>query len=331
MKICLKKRSYFTFRGKPSYELDLLGKTAYDLMKERLGAEEDDGKGERIVLFPAYPFLTIEELMSYVEGREGSYSFPGGYILRGAPMTASPRMQPLAPGLFTLTDYSNALAYAVRESAKLHMREGALVETGAIVSFTVKLGRGTAVRRGAYVLGNSVVGENAEIGAGSCLKDSTVGEGSTVLSSVLTGASVGKNCEVGPWAYLRPGTAVGDGCRIGDFVELKNAQVGGECKIAHLAYVGDAALGKRVNVGCGAVFVNYDGRTKSRTTVGDGCFIGSNCNLIAPISLGDGAFVAAGTTLTRSLEEEDFCVGRCRETIKTHRGREYYDPFEGER
>lgn len=331
MKIYLRKRSYFTFRGVESYALDLLGETPYSLMKKRLDAEDlpDLLAGDYVLLDPVYPFLTRETLFSFLEGREGSYYFTGGEVHRhGFPVSRSPRIRTdeLGQGLFSLGDYPAVLAAATSLSEKIHADCGALVEKGAEISFCSELSEGAIVQRGARLVGACRVGKNAEIGAGSRLVESSVGAGSSLSHSVLDHAEVGEGCTVGPFAYLRAGTKVGNRCRIGDFVELKNAVIGAECKIAHLAYVGDADLGERGNVGCGAVFVNYNGKTKSRVRVGKGCFIGSNCNLIAPLTLGDGAFVAAGTTLTRDLSEEDFCIGRCRETVKPHRGRRYYDP-----
>lgn len=329
MKICLEKKSAFTFRGVKSYELDLNGITVYEMMRERLGAEEDDGRGDRIVLAPVYPFLTREELLTFADEREGSYFFTGGAVIRdGAEPSGAfrSRTSALGQGLFEIRDYAAVLMRAERESAALHMSHGALVEEGAVVSFTSLLSEGAVIGRGARVLGRCVIGANAEIGGGSELIDSMVGENTVVRASVLERARVGANCTVGPNAFLRQGTQVGDECRIGDFVELKNARVGNGTKIAHLAYVGDAVLGRKVNVGCGAVFVNYNGKEKAETVVGDKCFIGSNCNLIAPLTIRDGAFLAAGTTLTQNLSENDFCIGRSRETVKPHRGKQYYDP-----
>ncbi len=145
------------------------------------------------------------------------------------------------------------------------------------------------------------------------LSGAYVGENTVVYSSTIISSKVGKNCTVGPYAYLRGGAEVGDDCRIGDFVEIKCSTLGNGTKAAHLAYIGDAEVGERVNIGCGTVFANYDGVKKHKTVVGNGCFIGCNSNIIAPVSIKDGAYVAAGTTLTRDLAEGDFCIGRARE------------------
>ncbi len=328
MKIFLTEKSYFTFRGEGSSHFRILGIEVYRLMQERLNAERGEFTGEGVLLDPVYPFLTRERLFSYLDGREGSYRFPGGAVLRaGCPMSQTPRpaADELGLPLFTLNNVPAVLAQAAKESAELHMKQGALVEEGAIVDYTAVLREGAAVRSGSRVHGACVVGENAEI-VGSDVEDSVIGAGTTVRYSTLSGAKVGKNCTVGPYAYLRAGSDVGDGCRVGDFVEIKNAKIGKGTKVSHLAYVGDADVGGRVNIGCGAVFVNYDGKKKSRTKVGDGCFIGSNCNLVAPLEIGDGAFVAAGSTLTKDLRADDFCIARAREVIKPNRGKKYYDP-----
>ncbi len=284
---------------------------------------------ERVVLYPVYPFLTREQLFSYLDEREGSYCFPGGYVIRGrCPLSESPRKSAssLGRGLFSLADFSSMLARAAQESAAYHTKKGALIEEGAEVSFRAEVNEGAIVRKGAKIVGKCVIGKNAEIGAGSEIVESEIGADTVVKNSVVLNAKVGERCTVGPNAYLRPGSEIQDGCRIGDFVEIKNSKIGRGTKISHLAYVGDAELGSQVNVGCGVVFVNYDGKKKNKTVVGDKCFIGSNCNLIAPLTIGDGAFLAAGTTLTQNLAENDFCIGRCRESVKPDRAGQYYSP-----
>ncbi len=183
----------------------------------------------------------------------------------------------------------------------------------------------TTIEKGAIIFPN-----NHLLGAcklGKCtlmpfnvLEDATVGEGTVVRASQLVGAVVGKDCSVGPFAFLRPKTRVEDGCRIGDFVELKSSRIGAGSKVAHLTYIGDATVGKKCNFGCGAVVANYDGVNKSHTSVGDGCFIGCNSNLVAPLSLGDGCFVAAGTTVTRNVEGGKLVIGRVRQEERNWNG-----------
>ena len=163
------------------------------------------------------------------------------------------------------------------------------------------------IAKGHWRAGNRVVG--------------VIGARTEVTASVLTGAKVGEDCTVGPFAYLRKGADIADGCRIGDFVEVKNARVGEGTKVAHLTYVGDCEIGKGCNIGCGVVFVNYDGKRKNRTVVGDRCFIGSNCNIIAPVSIKDGCYIAAGTTVTDDVGKDDLVIGRVRQVVKPGRAR----------
>ncbi len=335
MKVYLLKKSFFSFRGTVSYEVDILDKTAIELMSESLHAivaecgELPEEEGERVLLYPVYPFLTAEALRAFCAKREGSFAFEGGFVLRGksselSSLPVSSADSSFGETLFTLEDYARVLRRAASERVKYHLSRGVLAEEGAEIGYHVVIGKGAKICRGARISGASEIGENAEIGDGCEICDSAVGEWTKVRASTLLEARVGKNCTVGPNAYLRPFSEIGDDCRIGDFVEIKNANIGNGSKISHLAYVGDADVGKNVNVGCGVVFVNYSGRKKSRTTIGDGCFVGSNCNLIAPVRMEQGSYLAAGTTLTKNLTEGDFCVGRCRETIKPNRAQEYF-------
>ncbi|MGV2788218.1 bifunctional UDP-N-acetylglucosamine diphosphorylase/glucosamine-1-phosphate N-acetyltransferase GlmU, partial [Clostridium perfringens] len=134
-----------------------------------------------------------------------------------------------------------------------------------------------------------------------------------VKHSVLSSAEVGTRTSVGPFAYLRPGAKLGDDVKLGDFVEVKNATIDNGSKVSHLSYVGDAKVGKNVNIGCGAITVNYDGYNKSITEIEDDAFIGSNVNLIAPVKVGKGAFVVAGSTITHSVSDNDLAIARQRQ------------------
>lgn len=328
MKICLKKKSYFTFRGQLSFDLDILGKTVYELMSENLIVKPDETEDDGVVVLleTVYPFVSREELISFLEEREGSYYFKGGCVIRkNCPLSKNPKLQTvsLGQGIFSLSDYAEALAYAKRERIFQLRERNVFIENGAEISYIATVREGAIIKKDVRIIGNCYIGKDVVIEGNSQLRESVIGDGTTIFDSVLDHAKVGKNCTVGPFAYLRPKSVIGDECRIGDFVEIKNSRVGNESKTAHHAYVGDAEIGDRVNVGCGVVFANYNGREKSRTKVGNDVFIGSNCNLIAPIEINDGAYLAAGTTVTCDLEKEDFCIGRCRETIKPLRAKKY--------
>ncbi|MDE6869584.1 MAG: hypothetical protein K2J75_02550, partial [Clostridia bacterium] len=167
-----------------------------------------------------------------------------------------------------------------------------------------------------HIIGNTVIGKGCKIMPNCILTDSVIGAGCSVTASVMEEAKVGDTTTVGPYAYLRKGASVGSHCRIGDFVEIKNSTVGDYTKASHLAYIGDATVGARCNIGCGVIFVNYDGKTKHKTTVEDDCFIGSNCNIIAPVTLREGSYIAAGTTVTEETPSDSFVIGRSRQIVK---------------
>ena len=177
------------------------------------------------------------------------------------------------------------------------------------------------------ILCDCEVGNNAKVFC-SQIYESQIGDNTSVVNSQIENSSVGTNCEIGPFSHIRPGSKIGTSCRIGNFVEIKKSEIGAGCKISHLSYVGDATLGENVNVGCGVIFANYDGEKKHHTNVGDNVFIGSNCNLIAPLSIGCGVFIAAGSTVTKDLRDDTFCIARERETIKEGYKNLYAQKFE---
>ncbi|MDK7355051.1 bifunctional UDP-N-acetylglucosamine diphosphorylase/glucosamine-1-phosphate N-acetyltransferase GlmU [Peptoniphilus harei] len=168
------------------------------------------------------------------------------------------------------------------------------IEYGATIERDVMIYPGTRIDR------KSVIKEGAEIYS-STIKNSTIGEDVIIRSSEIEDSSIGRGTTVGPYAHLRPNSHVGENCKIGNFVEVKNSNVGDGSKMSHLAYIGDADVGSGVNIGCGVVFVNYDGRDKFRAKVGDNAFIGSNANLVAPIEVEDNGYVAAGSTITKKV------------------------------
>lgn len=167
-----------------------------------------------------------------------------------------------------------------------------------------------------HIRGNTKIGKNTVIRENTTIENSIIGENSTIQSSTITESKIGNHTTVGPYAYLRPKSDVGNNCKIGDFVELKNARFGDGSKASHLSYIGDAIVGKNVNIGCGVVFVNYDGKNKFVSEVGDNSFIGSNSNLVAPVKLGEHSFVAAGSTITDDVPAEGLAIARGRQVIK---------------
>ena len=177
----------------------------------------------------------------------------------------------------------------------------------------VRIGEGTVIGPCVRLEGSTVIGKNCKIEQNSRIANSTIGDDVSIDNSVILDSSVGSNTSVGPFAYIRPGSTIGEACKVGDFVEVKNASMGNGSKSAHLTYIGDADIGENVNLGCGVVFVNYDGKNKHRSTVGDGCFIGCNVNLVSPVDVGDGAYIAAGSTVTKDIPKDALSVGRARQ------------------
>lgn len=173
-----------------------------------------------------------------------------------------------------------------------------------------EIGAGTVIYPCVVLEGKVSIGENCVIGQNSRIVDSTIGDGTRVDSSVVLESTIGKDTKVGPFAYLRPNSHVGDQCKVGDFVEVKNSTMGDGSKASHLTYIGDSDVGKNVNLGCGVVFVNFDGSKKYRSVVEDDAFIGCNCNLVSPVHVGEKAYVAAGTTITRDVPAGALHVGR---------------------
>ncbi|QWU18142.1 bifunctional UDP-N-acetylglucosamine diphosphorylase/glucosamine-1-phosphate N-acetyltransferase GlmU [Paenibacillus sophorae] len=202
--------------------------------------------------------------------------------------------------------------------ARRHMLGGVTIidPASTYIGAEVTIGADTVIYPGTLLKGNTVIGENCVIGPSSEIENSRIMDGAQVKHSVLNDAEVGARTSVGPFAYLRPGSVLGEDVKIGDFVEIKKATIGDGSKVSHLSYVGDASVGKNVNVGCGAITVNYDGFNKSITEIGDDAFIGSNVNLIAPVTVGKGAYVVAGSTITRSVSEGDLAIARQRQENK---------------
>jgi bifunctional UDP-N-acetylglucosamine pyrophosphorylase/glucosamine-1-phosphate N-acetyltransferase len=180
----------------------------------------------------------------------------------------------------------------------------------------VEIGADTTIYPGTILRGRTVIGEDCIIGPNADITDSRIGDGVSIRYAVLQEASVDSRTTVGPYAYLRPGSEVGSDARIGDFVELKNAKIGNGSKVPHLSYVGDAEVGEHVNIGCGAITANYDGVNKSRTIIKDHAFIGSNSNLIAPVTIGEGAYVVAGSTINQDVPDDAMAIARERQTNK---------------
>lgn len=179
----------------------------------------------------------------------------------------------------------------------------------------VKFGMDCTVYPGTIIEGGCSFGDNCII-SGSKITDSCIGSSTRILNSVVIKSKIGDNCEIGPFAYLRPNSKIGSNVKIGDFVEIKNSSVGDLTKISHLSYIGDADVGRKVNMGCGSIVVNYDGTSKHRSVIEDEVFVGCNVNLVSPVRVNQKSFIAAGSTITDDVPSHSLAIARCRQVNK---------------
>lgn len=199
-----------------------------------------------------------------------------------------------------------------------HMTEGVTMinPSATYIEAGVKIGADTIIGANVELKGSTVIGENCEIGQGSRLENAVIGNGVSVMSSVILDSEIGDNTNVGPFAYVRPNCKVGSNVKVGDFVEIKNSSIDDDTKISHLTYIGDSDVGKNVNFGCGTVTCNYDGTNKYRSEIGDNVFVGCNTNLVSPVKVGDRSYIAAGSTITEDIPEGSLSIARSRQTVK---------------
>ncbi len=199
-----------------------------------------------------------------------------------------------------------------------HMKNGVTIRIPETVMIeeNVEIDIDTEIQQNVILKSGTKIGKGCFIGMGTTIENTVIGDNVSVLSSNITNSSIGNNTTVGPFAYIRPNCNVGENARIGDFVELKNCNVGNETKVSHLTYVGDADVGEKCNFGCGTVTVNYDGKKKYRTVIGNNVFVGCNSNLVAPVKLGDGSYTAAGSTITDEVPEDTLAIARARQINK---------------
>ena len=184
------------------------------------------------------------------------------------------------------------------------------------VDVGVSVGMDTVLHPQTFLEGATQIGEGCVIGPCARLVDTTVGDRSTIISSQIVECTIGRGVRIGPFANLRPGCRIADGAKIGDFVELKNSVIGERVSAAHLSYLGDADVGAGTNIGAGTITCNYDGTAKHRTVIGEGAFVGSHATLIAPVKVGDGAYVAAASPVDEDVPADALVIARCRQTVK---------------
>ncbi|MCY4056298.1 MAG: bifunctional UDP-N-acetylglucosamine diphosphorylase/glucosamine-1-phosphate N-acetyltransferase GlmU [Cyanobacteria bacterium MAG CAR4_bin_6] len=179
-----------------------------------------------------------------------------------------------------------------------------------------RFGRDVVVAPQTHFRGSNSIGDDCRIGPGALIEDSHLEAEVEVMFSVVRQARLARGCTVGPFAHLRPGAVLGEHCKVGNFVEVKNSRLGADVKAGHLSYLGDARLGRGVNVGAGTITANFDGTSKHPTTIGEGSSIGANAVLVAPVTLGRDVTVAAGSTITKDVADDGLAVARCRQVEK---------------
>lgn len=199
---------------------------------------------------------------------------------------------------------------------RMHMENGVTIidPSQTYIEDSVKIGCDTIIYPGCVLEGETVIDEDCQIGPYAKLSNMIIGSGTKVQFSTAIDSQVGENTTVGPYAYIRPDCKIGNNIKVGDFVEVKNSVIGDGTKISHLTYIGDSDVGQNINFGCGTVTVNYDGKKKFRTVIEDDVFIGCNANLVAPVTLKKGSYVAAGSTITKDVPEKALAVARNRQT-----------------
>ena len=201
---------------------------------------------------------------------------------------------------------------------KSHMLAGVTIidANNTYIDKTVKIARDVTIYPGCILEGSTIIDEDCIIGPNTTIINSILDKNVTAKNSIILDNKIGEATTIGPFAYLRPGNVLGKNVKIGDFVEMKNSNFGDNSKASHLTYVGDADVGENVNLGCGVVFVNYDGKNKNRSIVEDNCFVGCNVNVVAPVTVKRGSYIAAGTTLTKDVPEDSLSIGRARQENK---------------
>ncbi len=200
----------------------------------------------------------------------------------------------------------------------LHLRNGVniLFPETVYISPEVKIGRDTTIYHGAVIKGDTEIGEFCKIGPNSTIENSKIENYTNIQYSQVVKAEIGNEVRIGPFSNIRPKTKLDDGCKVGNFSEIKNARVGKNSKISHLSYIGDAKLGKNVNIGAGTITCNYDGKNKYETIIEDDTFIGSNTNLVAPVAIGKRAIVGAGSTIYEDVPEDSLAIARSKQENK---------------
>ncbi|MEK5108076.1 bifunctional UDP-N-acetylglucosamine diphosphorylase/glucosamine-1-phosphate N-acetyltransferase GlmU [Cytobacillus sp. FSL K6-0129] len=213
---------------------------------------------------------------------------------------------------------SQAEMYLKKRINEHHMRNGVTIvdPLNTYIGVDVEIGSDTIIYPGTMLMGHTIIGEDCEIGPSTQIENCQVGSETVIRQSVAHDSEIGAGVKIGPFAHIRPQSQIDDEVKIGNFVEIKKAKFGKGSKASHLSYIGDAEVGKDVNLGCGSITVNYDGKNKYLTKIEDGVFVGCNSNLVAPVTIGEGAYIAAGSTITDDVPGNALSIARARQVNK---------------
>lgn len=217
-----------------------------------------------------------------------------------------------------LSDVLKFNEYKRKKILEKLMNDGVIItcDDGVIISEEAEIECDAEILSGTKIYGRTKISKGAKIGPDSIVEDCIVEENAKINTSHCYSSVIKKEAEIGPFVRIRPGCVVGENARVGNFVELKNVVVGKGAKISHLSYIGDGSVGSEVNIGCGCATVNFDGTNKHRTVIEDGAFIGCGVNLVAPVTVGKDAFIAAGSTVTENVPEGALSIARSRQVNK---------------
>lgn len=218
-------------------------------------------------------------------------------------------------GINTRIDLSYVSRILYQRNADEHMKNGVTIidRNNTYIDSQVKIGQDTVIFPYTFIASGSEIGKFCNIGPCSHIINSYIGEGTRIYSSIIENSRIGNYANIGPYSHIRPDSIIGDKVRIGNYVEVKKTLIDAGSKVGHLTYLGDAKLGKNVNIGAGTITCNYDGKNKNPTIIEDSAFIGSNNSLVAPVTIGKGSYTAAGSTITQDVPAENLGIGRARQ------------------
>ncbi|QRF32411.1 bifunctional UDP-N-acetylglucosamine diphosphorylase/glucosamine-1-phosphate N-acetyltransferase GlmU [Bacillus safensis] len=265
-------------------------------------------------------FRVIEQVSN--ENAQGEYYLPDVIeILKNEGQTVAAYQTPHFEETLGVNDriaLSQAEQFMKRRINHQHMKNGVTLidPENTYISPDAVIGEDTIIYPGTVIKGNVKIGADATLGPNTEIVDSIIGDRTAIKQSVVCDSEVGVDVTIGPFAHIRPLSKIGDEVKIGNFVEIKKTVFGDRSKASHLSYIGDAEVGTDVNLGCGSITVNYDGKNKFLTKIEDGAFIGCNSNLVAPVTVGKGAYVAAGSTVTEDVPQDALSIARARQVNK---------------